>query len=536
MQLSILLPNFNNGPSSSRDGTTDLLDKLLQSLHDTLADDPAELEILAHDDGSTDESLDTLRRWADTRWRGGRPFLDLTEATHHGVLARTTNQLIARATGDVLVRLDGDTEMLTPRWASRLLHLFTEGPDNLGVIAPKQLWTGGQIHACGDFILHPRGYHHHGFGLPRHALTRPVEVDHAMGCMYCIRRDTLDDVGPFDETFLRGQTIDYGLRVRQRGWRCFAHPSIEFVHHHALRKDRDTAADREALTGKTFTDFEAKWGFSRVIPDLEYVAQHYRGTGLLWNPQVFGAAFDAPVGPPRDPDPAKDEWSRLAHEGVFKDRMQLRVAVTQAARDSHGKVGRVVIADGGGPISHVLALQGMAITAIDRDADRLARTRNLTAAQAYPADPPTYLHQTHHRRWPIDDASADMVLLYDQVQHHPNPVALIAEARRVLRHDGLIVVLTQPNDPQRPALDATRFTELDLIGLVQHHAGFTALDARMDTNAAHRPAIVLGRRDTAQDRDATTPPTPTPSPTPTPLPTPLANPVSTTADPTCRAA
>jgi len=502
-KVSILVPNFNNGPSSSRDGQTDLLDKLLQSIHDTLADDPAEIEVLAHDDGSTDESLDTLRRWADTTWRGGKPFLDLTEAPHHGILAKTSNQLIERSSGDILVRLDGDTEMLTPCWASRLIELFNLGPKNLGVIAPKQLWTGGQIHALGDFILHPRGYHHHAQGKHRYAVTRPVEVDHAMGCMYCIKRETVEDVGPFDERFLRGQTIDYGLRARHNGWRCFAHPSIEFVHHHALRKDRDTAADREALTGKTFTDFQSKWGFSRVIPDLEYVAEHYAGTGLLWNPQVFGAGFEFDAtAPTHADDPSKGEWTRLAHDGVLKDRMQLRVSITEAAVESltksTGPLTNIVVPDGGGPLSHVLGIKGLPVTAIDRNAARIEQTKQITQAQAYPAQPPRYLHQTHHRLWPIADASADMVLLYDAIEYHPNPVALMTEARRVLRDGGMIVLLVQPTDAGSGAIDASAFTEHDLLGLIQHHDGLAALETKMNTNAVHTPLIVLGKRESQE--------------------------------------
>ena len=63
-RLSILIPNFNNGRESSRGGARDFIDDLFTSLSSTLADDPTPLEIIVADDGSTDDSLATCRRWA----------------------------------------------------------------------------------------------------------------------------------------------------------------------------------------------------------------------------------------------------------------------------------------------------------------------------------------------------------------------------------------------------------------------------------------------------------------------------------------
>ncbi|MEO0965918.1 MAG: methyltransferase domain-containing protein [Planctomycetota bacterium] len=494
-RVSILIPNFNNGPASSLDGQTDLIELLLQSLHDTLADDPADLELLAHDDGSTDESLDTLRRWADTTWRNGQPFLSLTVAPHHGVLAITTNDLIARSAGDILVRLDGDTEMLTPHWASKLIELFAAGPPDLGVIAPKQLSPTGRIHALGDFILHPRGYHHVGQGLPRYALTTPVEVDHAMGCMYCIKRETLDDVGPFDEQFLRGQTIDYGLRVRQKGWRCVGHPGIEFVHRHGQRQARDTQADRDAASGKTFDDFANKWGFSRVVPDLEHVADRYAGSPLLWNAAVFGTPFTHPTHAPADPD----EWAALANDQAAQQRLRIHAAAAlsaaqQVGPQETGKQPTTVLLDNAGPTAHVLAQQGLPVVALDRDADRIARTQQLTKNQPYPAAAPEYRHQTHHRRLPLDDASADLVLLLDTLDTHRNPVAQLTEARRVLRPDGLALILIDPPTNHTAATQRHGFTQQSLLATLNLLGGFTPMSANINTDSPNAPIIVLGKR------------------------------------------
>ena len=128
-RLSILIPNFNNGVQSSKDGRTDLIADLLQSLWDTLADDPTPLEILAFDDGSTDDSLDTLRAWSEKTWRGGEPFLTLMEAEHCGVLSVTANKLVRASKGELLARLDGDIVIHTPNWAQALCDVFEVAQD-----------------------------------------------------------------------------------------------------------------------------------------------------------------------------------------------------------------------------------------------------------------------------------------------------------------------------------------------------------------------------------------------------------------------
>src|SRR5438874_2081549 len=106
-RVSILIPNFNNGKQSSKSGQQDLLGDLLQSLRDTLKGDTTPFEIIAYDDGSTDDSLATLRERAQLKCPDGRPFLELIEAEHCGYLSRVANILSRKARGEILVRLDG---------------------------------------------------------------------------------------------------------------------------------------------------------------------------------------------------------------------------------------------------------------------------------------------------------------------------------------------------------------------------------------------------------------------------------------------
>ncbi len=504
MKLSILIPNFNNGPESAKDGRTDLIDGLCQSLYDTLADDPTPLEILAYDDGSTDSSLETLRRWSRKTWRGGEPFLELTEAEHHGVLARTSNLMVRRTRGDILVRLDGDTVMLTPNWAAQIVRCFDDGPPDLGVVGPKQLNRDYRIHAFGDWLLHPKGYHHVGQGLGRYAFTRPLEVDHVMGCFYCFKRAVFDDLDGFDEDYLRGQTIDFGMRARLKGWRCFAVPHVEFVHRHHDRLNRSTSADTNEAIEASVDTFTRKWGFSRLAPDLDEVRQRYRGTPLLWNARVFGMPLDPSAAQPASPATMDDsEWGRLSRDAAFQQAVQHRVTVVGQAITQARHAGRVVIlGNGAGPLTHILATQGLTVTGVDTCPQRIELARQIAGSQQYPAGQPTFELQTDPRRCGLPDGCADWVLLFDQIEVHPNPVGLLKEAKRLLEPGRLLLVLTCPHPPRGIATSDPDhpYLQYELISQVQFVGGFTSLTEPSKVDPS-RPLVVVARKNPPRAAD-----------------------------------
>ena len=144
-RASVIIPNFNNGRASSRDGSRDFLGALLESLERTLAHDPTDLEIVIGDDGSTDDSLETARQWSRRTWatgtvRAGRPIVRLLEFPHSGVLSKVLNAIHAGSESEFVCRLDGDVVLETPNWVARCVELL-EGA------------SGAQVHGW----LSPRG-------------------------------------------------------------------------------------------------------------------------------------------------------------------------------------------------------------------------------------------------------------------------------------------------------------------------------------------------------------------------------------------
>lgn len=466
-RLSILIPNFNNGVASSKDGKTDLIGDLLASLWETLKDDPTPLEILAFDDGSTDDSLATLRAWSQKTWRGGERFLTLMEDEHCGVLSVTANKLVRASRGEYLARLDGDIEIHTKDWAAKLLEVFETGPTDLGVVGPKQLSPDGKVHSFGDYVLHPKGYHHLCAGLPAEMVTRAVEVDHVMGCFYCCKRSVFDELDGFDEDYMRGQTVDFGLRARLAGYRCWAIPTIAFTHRHTLRQNRSTNADSDSGIDDSLQVFRDKWGFDRIAPDLDAVRERYAGTPLLWNAEVFG------VGPGVDSVPAsasprgfdQSEWARFNGDEAFQKWVMVKVgAVLQLISQKMVATDRpVVVAEcGSGIVVHLLASKGVEAVGIEREAGHVEVARQFASHHAarvgYPGKAPVYLEQTALRRLPMDDGSASLVCLFDRMEAHDNPVALIQEAKRLAGSDGAVLAISKaqpirhdmPLHPYRP--------------------------------------------------------------------------------------
>ena len=443
--LSILIPNFNNGPSSSTDGRRDFIRDLFESIERTLTDDPTPVEIIVADDGSTDESLGTCRAWADRPWRGGT-FCRLIEHEHSGRLSVVANRLTDEARGTYCCRLDGDVVILTPGWAEKLVRTFERGPSDLGVVGPKQLGLDGRIHSFGSWVLHSRGHHHVAQGLARDAVRQAIEVDHVMGCFYVHRRRVWSALGGYDESLLRGQTVDFGLRAREAGWRAWAVPDIEFIHAHAARKERSNVADTRAGIDETLARFREKWGFDRLVPDLDVVAERCAGSRLLWNASVFGPRTRA-GGDLRDDAPAPTvqttQWGRYPQDAAYRQRLD---AVLDIVRQVAGQTpgGSIVFVPGeAGLAAHLAARQGTEVIGVETDERLTALAERTCADQAYPAAQPRFIHQTDERRLPIDDGEANIVVLMESLEAHPNPVRLLNEAARALKAGGALIVIAR---------------------------------------------------------------------------------------------
>ena len=61
---------------------------------------------------------------------------------------------------------------------------------------------------------------------------KPGEVDQPMGSCLMLRRETLEDVGIFNENFsMFFNDVDLYFRIKKRGWKIYFYPDAKVIHH-----------------------------------------------------------------------------------------------------------------------------------------------------------------------------------------------------------------------------------------------------------------------------------------------------------------
>ena len=344
-RVSLLMPNRDNAQ---------VLDLVLESL--AAHTDYHDFELVVVDDGSTDGSLEVLRRWAGSETF---PEMRLIEREHSGVV-ETLNAGLAAATGELVVQLDADASIETPGWLGRMVAFFCSD-ERIGAVTAKVVFDWGEVHACGINVVGPEGLHDRGT-----EVTEPVgrrtyhhralrcregecaaceaiaEVDGGIGCCLMYRRDVALEVGGYDPGFapVWFDDLDLTLSIRRRGLKVFFFPEVRVVHHVGLRtgRGRESIARRAALALRRragavlsprvrhrlyhrvahglnldrpppehwerlvhhYGYWREKWGFDMLNPDMEAVQRLWGATEVCWrtNPEMreagerIAAAFE----------------------------------------------------------------------------------------------------------------------------------------------------------------------------------------------------------------------------------------------------
>jgi GT2 family glycosyltransferase len=315
------LPNRDNAP---------VLDMVLDRLAENTQYE--NVELLVVDDGSTDGSLEILRRRRDS---GRFPELRLIEREHSGVV-ETLNAGLAAATGELVVQLDGDASMETPGWLGKMVAFFMSD-DRIGVVTGKIVFDWGEIHTCGVDMIGPTGFHDRGAVITEPVGRRtyhqrvarrreedcatcdsPAEVDGGIGCCMMFRRDVALELGGYDPRWapVWFDDLDLTMCIRRRGLKVFYLPEVRVVHHVGRRIAEEPAPKRAGIAvrraigatlpprvrrgisqrlnldrppGPTwarlqhhYAYWQEKWGFDILNPDMEAVLERWGGTEVCW--------------------------------------------------------------------------------------------------------------------------------------------------------------------------------------------------------------------------------------------------------------
>jgi O-antigen biosynthesis protein len=343
-RVSLVMPNRNNEA---------VLDLVLERLaaNTTYPD----YELIVVDDGSTDGSLEILRRWRES---GRLADFALIEQEHGGVV-EALNAGLAAATGELVVQLDADASIETPGWLERMVD-FLLSDDRVGVVTAKIVLEDGKIHTCGISVVGPAGLHdrgtevtepvgrrtyHHRVFRPQEAgcrvCDRIAEVDGGIGCCMMYRRAVALEAGGYDPGYapVWFDDLDLTLSIRRLGYKVFYLPDVRVIHRigmrggrdesptprqravsvlkrgrfllpgrarwrvvQALDLDRPSRAHRERLAHH-YAYWRRKWGFDILNPDMEAVRRRWGDTEICWrsNPDMrqagerIAAAYHEPA-------------------------------------------------------------------------------------------------------------------------------------------------------------------------------------------------------------------------------------------------
>lgn len=163
--------------------------------------------------------------------------------------AALVNMGVAASTTRYVLVLNADVE-LTPGCVDELANELDQEP-NRGVVFPQLRYADNSLQHSTFAFYRPTTilYRRTALGKSRRgrqdldrfmaeeplaaSLTSgaPFDVDWALGAAMMIRRDTFEDVGPFDEKyFLYFEDVDWCLRAWSRGWRCSYVPTATCIH------------------------------------------------------------------------------------------------------------------------------------------------------------------------------------------------------------------------------------------------------------------------------------------------------------------
>jgi GT2 family glycosyltransferase len=155
--------------------------------------------------------------------------------------AAAVNQGIAASQATFIATLNDDA-VAHPEWLAALFHAIGERPE-IGMCASQvRLAADGRIDSAGMLVCGDGSSKQEGhleppdrFGRRRHALL-------PSGCAALYKREMLDEIGLFDESFfLYCEDTDLGLRARWAAWECVYVPDAVVEHRYSHSSGRASA-------------------------------------------------------------------------------------------------------------------------------------------------------------------------------------------------------------------------------------------------------------------------------------------------------
>lgn len=215
LQVSVIVVNRNGAA-----WLTECLDSLMRQ-------QGVKFEVIVVDNASSDESVETIRRYPADRVR-------LERLPRNEGFAAACNRGIRLARGGWVAFLNNDA-VAEETWLREMLMCAARRP-RVGMVACKILQRStGRIDKAGHLIYWDGQNRGRGTGLPDGpAFSREEEALFPDGCAALYRRELLEETGGLDEEFFAyADDAELGLRARWLGWSCVYCPTAVVYHRHS---------------------------------------------------------------------------------------------------------------------------------------------------------------------------------------------------------------------------------------------------------------------------------------------------------------
>ena len=191
-------------------------------------------EVIIVDNGSTDDTLELLKRVDN--------IVQIKNEKNLGFI-RGCNEGAKNAKGNYFLFLNNDT-VVTKQWLSHLVMTIETNP-KCGAVGCKLVWPNGKLQEAGSIIWNDGSASGYGRGddpfKPEYSYVR--EIDYCSGACLLVRADLFKKLDGFDERFIPAyyEDADLCLGLQNLGYTIVYQPAVTVYHHEFTSSSKEHA-------------------------------------------------------------------------------------------------------------------------------------------------------------------------------------------------------------------------------------------------------------------------------------------------------
>jgi GT2 family glycosyltransferase len=204
------------------------------------------------------------------------------------------NAAVQRVSGNVICLLNDDTEVIGGDWLDEMVSQLLQ--PGVGAVGTKLYYPDGRIQHAG-IILGIGGVAGHAYRMHDRLssgyfgrLLTAQNLSAVTGACMVVRREAWSEVGGLNEEQLAVafNDVDFGIRLREAGWRVVWTPFAEMYHHESVSRGPDTVAHRVHEFAQEVYYMQDRWAAvlrcdPAYNPNLTLVSEDF---SLAWPPRV----------------------------------------------------------------------------------------------------------------------------------------------------------------------------------------------------------------------------------------------------------